>query len=159
MSQISSNPQNISADRSWFLADLQPWAKGFSFFEWNAPAVFFVRLTSERVILNNANEDIRAPRSDTHSLILTEWEVIRPALSSSRSKYFASHEIMFRALLTDAIRWVNCAEMYLLQQRKFSTRDENASCSCSLLFLGFLARSYLKTSLQTIGCLTLNGKA
>ena len=29
-------------DRSWFLADLQPLAKGFSFFKWNAPDVFSV---------------------------------------------------------------------------------------------------------------------
>ena len=48
------------------------------------------------------------------------------------------HEIVFRALLPYVIGWLNCAKMYLLQQRKFSTRDVNESRSCSLLFLGFL---------------------
>ena len=47
------------------------------------------------------------------------------------------HEIVFRALLPYVIGWLNCAKMYLLQQRKFSTRDVNESRSCSLLFLGF----------------------
>ena len=41
MSQISPKPNNIFTDRNWFLADLQPLAKGFSFFKWNAPAVFW----------------------------------------------------------------------------------------------------------------------
>ena len=48
------------------------------------------------------------------------------------------HEIVFRALLPYVIGWLNCVKIYLLQQRKFSTRDVNESRSCSLLFLGFL---------------------
>ena len=48
------------------------------------------------------------------------------------------HEIVFRALLPYVIGWLNCVKIYLLQQRKFSTRDVNGSRSCSLLFLGFL---------------------
>ena len=43
MSQISPKPNNIFTDRNWFLADLQPLAKGFFFFCF---FVFFL-MTSE----------------------------------------------------------------------------------------------------------------
>ena len=59
------------------------------------------------------------------------------------------HEIVFRALLLYVIGWLNCAKMYLLQQRKFSTRDVNESRSCSLLFLGFLNEKLFENA--TIG--------
>ena len=35
------------------------------------------------------NEDIRAPHLDTHGLIITECQVVRPVLSSTRPKYLA----------------------------------------------------------------------
>ena len=38
----------------------------------------------------NVNEDIRAPRSYTHSLILIESEVVRPALSSNTTDRYES---------------------------------------------------------------------
>ena len=53
------------------------------------------------------------------------------------------HEIVFRALLPYVIGWLNCAKMYLLQQRKFSTRDVNESRSCSLLFPVFFLNEKL----------------
>ena len=39
--------------------------------------------------LKHANKNIRAPRSDTHGLIITECEVVHPVLSSTRPKYLA----------------------------------------------------------------------
>ena len=90
VSQISSEPDNIFAGRSWLLAGLQPLAKCFILLRMKPLAVFSACLTSGRVNSKNccptinANEDIRAPRSNTYCLILTECEVVRPALSSPR---------------------------------------------------------------------------
>ena len=90
VSQISSEPENIFAGRNWFLAGLQPLAKCFILLRMKPLAVFSACLTSGRVNSKNccptinANEDIRAPRSNTYCLILTECEVVRPALSSPR---------------------------------------------------------------------------
>ena len=91
VSQISSEPDNIFAGCSWFLAGLQPLAKCFIFLRMRLPGCqSSAYLVSGRVNSKNccptinANEDIRAPRSNTYCLILTECEVVRPALSSPR---------------------------------------------------------------------------
>ena len=80
VSQISSEPDNIFAGRSWFTAGLQPLAK----------CLIFLRMKPLGYIVCccptiNANEDIRAPRSNTYCLILTEYEVVHQALSSPLS--------------------------------------------------------------------------
>ena len=79
VSQISSEPDNIFAGRSWFTAGLQPLAKCLIFLRMKPPG--YIVCCCPTI---NANEDIRAPRSNTYCLILTECEVVRPALSSPR---------------------------------------------------------------------------
>ena len=55
---------------------------------------------------------------------------------------------------------VSCAKIYLLQQHRISTRDEDESCSYSLLFLGFLMSLVIsERRVKTIGYLSLKGKA
>ena len=58
------------------------------------------------------------------------------------------------------LKKVSCAKIYLLQQHRISTRDEDESRSYSLLFLGFLMSLVIsERRVKTIGYLSLKGKA
>ena len=143
----SALSKTTSADSSWFLADLQPLAKGLSFFgcllcmlhKWTRDSKYSCR---------RAKIKIFAPPVQTPIAWFSLGAKLFAPLSSLPVNS-TPHEIVFRALLPYVIGWLNCAKMYLLQQRKFSTRDVNESRSCSLLFLGFLNEKLFENA--TIG--------